>query len=65
MTDKITGPSDAQLREAHEHIKTVAEAIHELLANPEPADTLRLEAAAGLLKQALAHLESVKPRKML
>lgn len=65
MTDPTHGPSHAQLRQAHEHLTTVAEAIHELLAGPEPADPVRLEAAEGLLRQALHHLESAKPRKPL
>jgi len=39
---------------------SVADIIHELLAVPEPADPVRLELAAGLLKQALTHLEPPK-----
>lgn len=56
----------AQLRQAHEHVTTVAEAIHTLLAQPElPVDSVRLDAAADLLRQALHHVESAKPGKPL
>ncbi len=60
MTQKHPHPSHAHLRDAHEHVQSVAALIHELLAEPEPADPIRLERAAGLLKQALTHLEPPK-----
>jgi hypothetical protein len=41
-------------------VQSVADIIHELLAGPEPTDPVRLELAAGLLKQALTHLEAPK-----
>jgi hypothetical protein len=50
----------AHLRDIHQQMQSVADIIHELLAVPEPADPVRRELAAGLLKQALTHLEPPK-----
>ena len=60
MTQHPPGPSHAHLRDIHQQVQSVADIIHELLAVPEPTDPVRLELAAGLLKQALTHLEPPK-----
>jgi len=60
MTHNPPHPSHAHLRDAHEQVQSVAALIHELLAEPEPADPIRLELAAGLLKRALSRLEPPK-----
>ena len=60
MTHNRSHPSHAHLRDAHEQIQSVAAIIHELLAEPEPADPVRLDLATGLLKRALSRLEPPK-----
>lgn len=60
MSDHHTHPPHAALREAHGHAQSAADLIHELLAGPEPADPLRLELAAGLLRKALSRMEPPK-----
>ena len=49
-------PPHKLLQEAHEHTRSAAEIIHELLASGEEPDPIRLELAADALKQALSRL---------
>lgn len=60
MSEHKKLPSHAHLHEAHKQVQSAAELIHELLHGPEPADPLRLELAAGLLKKALSRMEPPK-----
>ena len=49
-------PPHKLLQEAHEHTRSAAEIIHQLLSTGEEPDPVRLELAADALKQALSRL---------
>jgi hypothetical protein len=49
-------PPRKLLQEAHEHTRSAADIIHELLSSREEPDPVRLELAADALKQALSRL---------